>query len=370
MLSDSARGVFRALAARGTATRPQLAADCGLSKPTASTAMAELESAGLAEPGGAVAGATGRTAVLYGLGPAAGWVLAVDQGALFATYRAVALDGTVLEDGRCEQSSDGPRRMIEDVLWRRVGSGPLRAVVVAVSGAVVPRAPGDRAAHQEVEAAVAALGLPPDVCVRAENNVNCGAVAELHEGAGVGRDSFVYLQVGLGIGAGLVIGGRLVPGANGAAGEVALLPYPWTGDRPVDRKALEARLGAAGLLERAGATVPSGALLDRAKELFALAEAGDPAARALVDEYGRELGKLAGALVAVLDPGLVILGGGVGGHAVLLDGIRRTLEEMELPVTVQVSGLGSRIELRGAAHLAVAEGIDRTVDGHESGTPS
>ncbi|MET9872928.1 hypothetical protein ABZZ16_43890, partial [Streptomyces sp. NPDC006386] len=74
-LSESARVVFDVLAGAGTATRPQLAAGAGLSKPTVSTAVAELEAVELAAHSGRASGSTGRSAAVYRLGPAAGAVL-------------------------------------------------------------------------------------------------------------------------------------------------------------------------------------------------------------------------------------------------------------------------------------------------------
>src|SRR2546423_10315353 len=75
-LGDRAGEVFAALAAAGQATRPQLAVACGLSKPTVSLVMAELEAAGLAERSGSSSGATGRTAAVYRPGARAGDELA------------------------------------------------------------------------------------------------------------------------------------------------------------------------------------------------------------------------------------------------------------------------------------------------------
>ncbi|MGW1290847.1 MarR family transcriptional regulator, partial [Streptomyces sp. NPDC002586] len=79
-LSESASAVFAVLARAASATRPQLASLAGLSKPTVSVAVAELESAGLATHSGTASSGTGRTAAVYRLGPDAGAVLAVDLG--------------------------------------------------------------------------------------------------------------------------------------------------------------------------------------------------------------------------------------------------------------------------------------------------
>jgi predicted NBD/HSP70 family sugar kinase len=363
-LSDSAREVFIALATRGNATRPQLAAACALSKPTVSAAVAELESLGFAERSGTSYGATGRSAAVYRLGPRAGYVLAVDRGSTQVAYRAVGLDGALLDHAHTDHP-ESAGEMIHAALKRRADcGGPLRAAVVAVSDVVAPpdvvaRGTADPVIDRRVRAALDALGLPADAPVAAENNVNCAAIAELHEASDGSRDTFVYLQVGVGIGAGLVIGRRLIRGANGAAGEVARLAYPWADGIDAGHEALEARLGSAGLLERAASRWPGGreAAPRTAADLFALAEGGLAAARELVEEHAAHVGKLAASLAAVLDPGLVILGGGVGGNPLLTDGVAAALARLSWPTSVLVSTLGDQATVLGAALLARERGV-------------
>jgi predicted NBD/HSP70 family sugar kinase len=357
-LSDSAREVFTALAGHVTATRPQLAASCGLSKPTVSAAVAELEAGGLVERSGTSHGATGRSAAVYGLGPAAGYALAVDRGSTQVAFRAVSLDGQVLDEGHTDDPASADT-MIRAALRRRDASGPLRAVVAAVSDVVSPDGTGDPETVGRVRAAAGSLGLPPGTTVFTENNVNCGAIAELHEGTSDARDTFVYLQVGFGIGAGVVVGGRLLRGANGAAGEVARLAYPWADDRPAGREALEARLGSPGLLHRVRArwSDGQGPVPDSAAALFALAGQAHPLAAELVAEHSVEVGKLAASICAVLDPGLVILGGGVGTNPLLLRGVVDTIDALSWPTEVIASRLGDRATVVGAAHIAREQGI-------------
>ena len=357
-LSDSAGAVFAALAAAGQGTRPQLALACGLSKPTVSVAVTELERAGLVERSGTAHGATGRSAAVYRLGSRAGYVLGVDRGSTQVAVRAEGLDGELLgEDRTTRPASAG--EMIQAALRRRVRSGPLRAVVVAVSDVVSPPGGGDPVTVARVRDTVAALGLPARAAVDTENNVNCAAIAELREGAGTDRDSFVFLQVGMAIGAAVVIGRRLVRGVHGAAGEVARLAYPWADDVPAGHEALEARLGSVGLLHRARARWPDGpgAAPKTAAALFALAGKNHPAAVEIVDEHAGEVGKLAASITALLDPGLVVLGGGVGRNPLLLPGVVRTVGALSWPVDVVVSELGERATVVGAAHLAREKGI-------------
>jgi predicted NBD/HSP70 family sugar kinase len=362
-LSSSAQQVFLGLAGRGRATRPQLSADCGLSKPTVSAAVSELEAVEFVERSGAVQGTIGRSAVVYRLGPAAGYVLAVDHGSTQVSFRAVALDGTLLDEGHTAVPAEA-RAMVRAALRRRSRTGPLRAVVVAVPDVVTPDGRrGDPAVDQRTRAAVDGLGLPSGVAVLTENNVNCAAIAELREGVAGSRDTFAYLQVGVGIGAGVVVNGQLVRGVNGAAGELARLAYPWADERPAGHEALEARLGSPGLLRRARArwSTGDGPPPRDAVALFALAEQGHPLAADLVREHAGEVGKVAASLTAVLDPGLVVLGGGVGANPLLTGGVVATLAELSWPTEVVVGRLGERATVLGAAQLARDLGVRRAV---------
>ncbi|MGW4060503.1 ROK family protein [Amycolatopsis sp. NPDC004747] len=357
-IGDRAGEVFAALAAAGQATRPQLAVACGLSKPTVSLVVAELEAAGLAERSGSSSGTTGRTAAIYRLGPRAGYVLAVDRGSTQVALRATRLDGELLDEDQTARPA-AAEAMVKAVLRRGNGRGPLRAVVVAVSDVVSPPGRGEPATMARVRDAVASLGLPGGAPVHTENNVNCAAIAELAEGAGRARDSFVFLQVGVAIGAGVVLGRRLVRGASGAAGEVARLAYPWADDRPPVRDALEARLGSRALLRRArgrwaGRPDPAPRT---AAALFALAEKGDAVALEIVAEHAEAVGNLAASICAVVDPGLVVLGGGVGRNKLLRPGVVAAVERLSWPADVVVSELGARATVLGAAHLARERGI-------------
>lgn len=366
-LSESARAVFAVLAAAGTATRPQLAAGAGLSKPTVSAAVAELEAAELASHSGTVSGGTGRSAAVYGLGPASGSVLAVDLGPSHTRVRGCALDGTLLAEGT------GSRADAADVVREALGAlsagAPLRTIVVAVGDVTARDREGTGMRPATAKAGpvfdAMAVALPPGVPVHLENNVNCAALAELHEGAARGRQTFGYLRIGVGIGLGIVVGGQVLRGANGAAGEVARLPYPWDADREPRHEALEEHIGSRSLLRRAVAAWqdtdgPCPRSVDR---LFALAGEGRAAARAVVGRHAADVGRLAAAVTAVLDPGLIVLGGSTGSDPQLLPGVRAELARLSWPTEVVSSTVGDSGTVVGAARLAVARGIQTVTDG-------
>ncbi|WP_454319972.1 ROK family protein [Streptomyces phaeoluteigriseus] len=365
-LTESAGAVFAVLAEAGSATRPQLASMAGLSKPTVSSAVAELEGVRLAAHSGTSSGGTGRSAAVYRLGPAAGAVLAVDLGPALTRVRGCALDGTLLAEATGSRAAAAD--VVREALDALPGDAPLRTIVVAV-GDVTP--PGKRGAGVRPATAKAgpvfdavAVALPPGVPVHLENNVNCAALAELHEGAARGRDTFGYLRIGVGIGLGIVVGGRVLRGANGAAGELARLPYPWAEGRKPGHEALEDYMGARALLRRAAevwqqADGPCPRSTDR---LLALARKGSAPARAVLDRHAVDVGRLAAAVIAVLDPGLVVLGGGTGADPRLLPGVRAEVERLSWPTEVVSSTVGDLGTVVGAARLAVARGVQTVTE--------
>ncbi|MFI2205024.1 ROK family transcriptional regulator [Streptomyces sp. NPDC020192] len=363
-LTESASAVFAVLAQAGSATRPQLANLAGLSKPTVSAAVAELESAGLAAHSGTASSGTGRTAAVYRLGPAAGAVLAVDLGPDLTRVRGCALDGTLLAE------ATGPRAEAADAVGEALdalpAAAPLRAIVVAIGDVTAPATEGAGARPATAKAGpvfdAVAVALPPGVPVHLENNVNCAALAELHEGAARGRGTFGYLRVGVGVGLGIVVGGQVLRGANGAAGELARLPYPWDEGREPRLEALEQSMGARSLLRRAAEAWrdADGPCPETTEDLFALAGEGRSPARAVVARHAADVGRLAAAVAAVLDPGLIVLGGSTGAYPQLLPGVRAELGRLSWPTEVVSSTVGDLGTVVGAARLAVARGV-RTV---------
>ncbi|MGW2485916.1 ROK family transcriptional regulator [Streptomyces sp. NPDC001606] len=360
-LTESAGAVFAVLARAGTATRPQLAALAGLSKPTVSQAVAELESARLAGRSGTASSGTGRTAAVYRLGPDAGAVLAVDLGPARTRVRGCALDGTLLAEAT--RAREDAADAVREGLAALPAGTPLRSVVVAVGDVITPGKDGTGMRPATAKAGPAfdamAVALPPGVPVHLENNVNCAALAELHEGAARDRDTFGYLRVGVGVGLGIVIGGQVLRGANGAAGELARLPYPWDTDRAPRLEALEEYIGADALLRRAAEAWRDvdGPCPATTEHLFALAGRGSAAAGAVVARHAADVGRLAAAVAAVLDPGLIVLGGSTGADPLLLPGVRAELARLSWPTDVVSSTVGELGTVVGAARLAVARGV-------------
>ena len=201
--------------------------------------------------------------------------------------------------------------------------------------------------------------------VTLEDDANAGALGEALLGAGAGRDPVVYLTLSTGVGAGVVVGGRIVRGAHQAAGEVGHLTVDPAGPRCGcgGRGHVEAFVGGAGLARRAADTWPSGTLADGsaappdAAAILRLARAGDPNATRLANDAAEALARAIAALSAVLDPGAIVVGGSLGlgqralvrraaGHA-----RRLVIAGAGAPLVV-LAAHGERSPLVGAAILA------------------
>ena len=166
----------------------------------------------------------------------------------------------------------------------------------------------------------AVFGLP----VVAANDATAGTWAEARLGAGRGADDFAYVALGTGIGAGFVVNGALVLGANGFAGEVGHMvvdasgPAHITGQRgPWEYFASGSALGRLGRDAVAAGRFPAGRRrIDRVENLSGhhvveLMRAGDADAMAIFDEFCREVARGVTNILMTLDPGRIVLGGGL-----------------------------------------------------------
>lgn len=365
-LSETAQAVGLALVRHGATTRPRLSVALGLSKPTISAAVAELEQAGLVAPLPTRAGSAGRSAAVFGVAPGAGWSLGIDLGNAQIRLAARGLDGTALaQRGSTLRAAGGVDRLLRDAadavaetVDRLAGAGPLRSVAIALPKPIradhrLTGREGPSLGGLAAEEVLGRLSLPAGVPVLAENNVNCAVLAEVEGGVALGRQDVVLVQVGERLGAGIVVGGRLVHGARGGAGEVADVPYPWAPDRPAQELGLEQHLGAGALLRRDAATGPGDAVVaDRVTALLARAEAGDPPAVAAVRAHAAEVARLVLALVAVLDPEMVVLGGAIGDHPLVGRWVRAGVAGVAPHTEVVPSALGGAATVEGAAALA------------------
>lgn len=365
-LPASARAILRLLAERGPATRPQLAVALQLSKPTVSEAVALLQQRSLVDLDGVAQGATGRSAAVCRVSGRAGCILGLDAGSTHIRVRAQTLDGLALVE---DAASTSRRQRHINTRTVTVASAllsgvletldsPVRAITVAVPTSVSPayREPADYPAMQRL---LTELGQLTDVDIGVENNVNCAAVGEHRHGAAAGHSSFSYLQIGVKIGLGTIHRGELFRGATAAAGEPARLPFPWAPASSPEPGQMEQYLGATALMRRARERWGGSARPPKdTTELFTRAEAGERAARAVIDAHATDVGRLLAAVVCLMDPGLLVLGGGIGQSPLLVPGASRAVSRLAWPTAIVSTTLGDQATVLGAAALAADRALD------------
>jgi fructokinase len=158
--------------------------------------------------------------------------------------------------------------------------------------------------------------------VRYANDADCLAVSEARDGAAAGADPVFAIILGTGVGGGLSVRGGLSTGANGISGEWGHSPLPSPG--PSETPGPSCWCGRTGCLE----TWLSGPGLSRddgrdltAKALADLAEGGEPQARLALERHADRLARGLAGVVNLLDPAVIVLGGGVGGLSGLAEGL-------------------------------------------------
>ncbi|MEV6525383.1 ROK family glucokinase [Longispora sp. NPDC051575] len=311
-----------------------------------------------------------------------GLTIGIDVGGTKVLAGVVDADGTVIAQARRDTPADDvgrTRELIVDVIRELSAAHPVDAVGIGAAGwidaqrSTVLYAPNLAWRHEPLRDSVAAdIDLP----VVVENDANAAAWAEFRFGAGQGTDSLVLLTVGTGIGGGIVLAGNLVRGEHGIAAEFGHTLAVADG-HPCGcgaRGCLEQYTSGTALVRYARAAVRDGGT-GPAAELLALvggdvdkidgptvtraARDGDPTARAAFAEIGRWLGYGMADAVQILDPAVIVVGGGVSeAGELLLDPARRAYADRltqrgKLPVAeIRQARLGNLAGLVGAADLA------------------
>jgi predicted NBD/HSP70 family sugar kinase len=357
----------------GPVSRAQIARESVLSKPTVSQALAALLGSNLVREAGRTSGGRGPAAILYELNPHAGWVVGIDVGRAWVRAAVANLSGDIVARRDQRSRTRSAEALIAEIgelahglaaeagiRWRDVTFATVGSpgVIEPSTGqvALAYALPG-WGRQGVVDAVQRQLGTK----IAFDNDVNLAALGEQWHGLGKGVDDFVFLHVGTGVGAGLVLKGELFRGATGAAGEVAYLPL--VGD-PRDRAfrrrgALDTVAGAGGVVETARRLGMSPPL--SAKKVFAAARRGDRVAAKVVAREAELIALAIASIVPVVDPELVILGGGIGANGdLLLEPIERELAALSpIRPRIEVSALGEEATLHGAVFVALERAQDQ-----------
>ncbi|WP_351224307.1 ROK family transcriptional regulator [Streptomyces sp. NPDC002133] len=370
------RLALRLLQDEGPLTAGQLKTLTGLSRPTVADLVERLQGSGLVQVvGEAGEQRRGPNARLYGIVADRAHLAALDVRTQGVSVVVADLLGATLADATLPIGTDtGTEPAVERAVAllertaRTAGVARLHSVGIGAPGLIDPTTGELRdstnlpAWHRRLVADLQER-LPATVLV--ENETNLAAVAEQRLGAARDRDTFVLLWLGQGVGAALVLDGRLRRGASGGAGEIGFLPVPGTAALPsADRceggfhslagGAAVARLAERyGLREDAESSVRAAVagLEDRSG-----APASEPVlaaapAEAFLDALAERVAVGVAAAVAVLDPGCVVLGGEIGhaGGASLATRVERRLNAMSpLRTEVRAGELGGAGVLHGA----------------------
>jgi predicted NBD/HSP70 family sugar kinase len=323
------RTVLELLLESGPASRTELAARTGLSKPTVTEVLARLERARLVAEAGETSGRRGPNGRLYDavLGGRRAAALAVEPG--HVSCEIVDARGTVLGASR-RTTTDLPRgaaAVTRALVADAAGDAavPVRTVsevVVSLPGSYDPRSDRVRYADRIPDWTVADLSvvlgtaLPAGASLTVDNDVNLALVAERVQGIPGEAVVAALLWLGAGVGLATDLGGTLYRGASGGAGEVGYLPVPLAPAGTRRGRAGFARLhdvvGGSAVLRLAREHGISGRTPAAAVARAVAAAATDPSAATMLDELAVRIAYGLAAVVAVIDPGVVVLGGAVG----------------------------------------------------------
>jgi predicted NBD/HSP70 family sugar kinase len=363
------RTVLDAIRDGAPISRAEISRRVGISKPTVSQALQSLLEAGLVREAADDPDGPSYGAVFFEPVPEAAVVLGLDLGARFLRgaicdlvgvvrvrqdVELVGADAAAVLDAfvSLRDSLVAATGLSEDLIDTAVVGVP--AVVETATGVVGLTSVEGLDGMHFADAAAERLGVP----VIVDNDTNLAAVGEQWLGVARGLDDFVFLSVGTGLGAGLVLRGEVHRGHNGAAGEVDLVSAGAT-DGDIDPCAgalsdVARRL--AGSFE--GVTTLSAPYDPR--DVFAAARADDALARQVVDEEARRIAMHVVPIAAVADVALVVLGGGLGTNGdLLLSPVRERLAEwLPYPPRVEVSSLGEAAVLTGALAVGRRAALD------------
>jgi predicted NBD/HSP70 family sugar kinase len=367
------RTVLETIRAEAPISRAEISRRAGISKPTVSLALDALVNAGLVREAPPLPGRPTYGARFFEDVPEAGVVLGFDLGARFLRAALADLRGIVRARHDVELRAADADAVLESLpglvatLVRAAGleGVPLEGAAIGVPGAV----DADGAIHlvenvaglgerRFSAAAEGQLGMP----VLTYNDINLAALGEHRHGAARGIDDFAFVSIGTGLGAGLVLGGTLHAGRNGAAGELDFVSAGRGDEIDPSAAALSAFAERIAAGRRTSLAPPFAG-----PEIFAAAAAGDAVAHEVVAEEARRIGLHIVPLAAVVDVRLVVLGGGIGANAQLVSEIRPRLAEwLPFPPRVEVSSLGDAVVLSGALAVALDAALDRVFAGRRA----
>lgn len=363
--------IVQALATGGPQTQAELARQTGLSTATVSNIVRGMANSGAVTTSPTTS--SGRRALSVALNDNGSVAVGIDIGRRHVRVVLAGLDYRVLSEEAipltpghtAEEGLDAAAELLDRllsesgtprsaVLGAGIGiPGPIdRRTGTVVQGAILPEWVGINILETFSER----LGIP----VFIDNDANLGALAQVTWGPHSAVDNLIFVKVGSGIGAGLILNGSLYYGNVGITGEL--------GHTTIDEHGLVCRCGNRGCLETVASTVTMIALLERtshrpltAQDIVQQALSGDTATLRVIDDAGLAIGRAIAHVANLINPELIVLGGSLTGIGdILLDPIRRGLLRHAVPVvgestTVCMGSLGDRAEALGGAAVVLSQ---------------
>ncbi|GAA1557713.1 ROK family protein [Kribbella hippodromi] len=348
-------------------TRAELIDRSGLARSTVNGRIEALLASGLVVPSGEAASTGGRPPARFRFNPTARLVLAADVGATHLSVALTDLTGEILHRSTTQLRIDeGPGVVLDALvraaheLLREAGRSPadLAGTGVGLPGPVEhstgrPNHPPIMPGWDSYDVAGRlSRDLPGPVLV--DNDVNIMALGE-HATAYPEVEHLLFVKVATGIGAGVISGGRLHRGAQGAAGDIGHIQV-------LGRTEL-CRCGNRGCLETIASAAALAARLNvgTSQDIVELVRAGNTDATTAIRQAGREIGTVLAAAVSLLNPSVIVVGGSLAqaGDS-LLAGLRETVYARSLPLAtthlhVVPSRTGRDAALLGAAKLVCSQ---------------
>jgi glucokinase-like ROK family protein len=376
----------------GGISRGEISRQLGLTRAAISAIVNDMLGAGMISDQNALSPG-GRRPITLEIRPDQGHVIGVDMGATHVTFILADFGAKVIQEKHMPLDINlGPQVCLSQVdtyLREMVKTSGLKMSDIKAVGTGVP---GPIVAEAGMVSGPPIMpgwdGFPIrdtlqqlwDCPVSLNNDAELGALGEWAYGAGRGERDLVYIKVGIGIGAGLFLDGQIYRGITGSAGEIGHITIEENGPlcQCGNKGCLEALAGGRAIAQRAVDAVRKGqktTLIEKKpvesithQDVIAAARRGDLVSQKIVSEAGAHLGTAIAGLVNLVNPGMVVLGGGVAQIGdLLLEPIRRSVNQRSLRVAsrcvrITTALLGRRASGVGAVVGALSLVLHQTIE--------
>ena len=369
--------ILQLLREAGSCSRADLVRASGLSAPTVTKVVADLVAANLIKPLGEGESSGGRPPDMLSFKAERGCLLAVQITAGYLSFLLADLSGTELDHLQVSLSG---RKTTPDAICQLIGQEArhlltrhkkarkqLLALVIGVpaiadvdEGVVISISTLENWRSVPLRSMLTKI---VDCLVIVENDTNLAAAGERFRGAAQTEDTFILVNIGSNVSAGIVLDGKIHHGAQWSAGEIGYLRLPNIAGKPPALHhfgELEYVVSNMGIRNSWHASTSSSVdAKSNADELDAraimdLAQAGDHRAQSIVEHRAAIVSDILINLSLILNPGLILLSGEVGTHPALLSSVVRQLEQCEFAVTrISAASLGDSAVLWGAIAIAL-----------------